>query len=86
MKKAYSAVASVRTSGVWVKGILCRFAAARSMLSTPTAIWETTRSPEAAPAAKTSSSIGSRSVVTRAAIPERTFSRTRAFGGGWTWS
>ena len=56
------------------------------MLSTPTAIWETTRSPEAAPAAKTSSSIGSRRVVTRAAIPERTFSRTSAFGGGWTWS
>ncbi len=84
MKKAYSAVASVRTSGVWVNGIRWRLAAARSMLSTPTAIWETTRSPEAAPAARISSSIGSRRVVMRATMPERTFSRTSGFGGGWT--
>ena len=84
MKKAYSAVASVSTSGVWVKGILCRLAAARSMLSTPTAIWETTRSPDAFPAAKTSSSIRSRSVVISAWIPERSFSSTSDFGGGWT--
>ena len=82
MKKAYSAVAPVSTSGVWVYGILWRLAASRSMLSTPTAIWETTRRPAAAPAAKTSSSIRSRSVVMSAAMPERSFSTTSAFGGG----
>ncbi len=38
--------------------------------------------PAAAPAAKTSSSTVSRSVVISAAMPERTFSSTRAFGGG----
>ncbi len=84
MKKAYSAVASVSTSGVWVKGILWRLAAARSMLSTPTAIWETTLSPVALPAARISSSILSRSVVISAWIPPCSFSSTSRFGGGWT--
>ena len=50
MKNANSAVASVRTSGVLVKGIRCRLAASRSMLSKPTASWATTFSPAAAAA------------------------------------
>ncbi len=81
MKKANSAVASVRTSGVLVNGIRCRLAASRSMLSKPTASWATTFRPAAAPAAKTSSSILSRSVVIRASIPERTLSRISFLGG-----
>ena len=52
MRNANSAVASVSTSGVWLKGIRWRLAAARSMLSTPTASWATSFRPAAAPAAK----------------------------------
>ena len=84
MRKANSAVASVSTSAVWVNGMRWRFAAARSMLSKPTAICATTFSPDEAPAARTSSSMRSRRVVTSAAIPERTFSRTSWRGGGWS--
>ena len=82
MKNAYSAVASVSTSGVWVNGILWRLAAARSMLSKPTAIWATILRLAAAPAESTSSSIVSRSVVMRASMPPFTRLTISVFGGG----
>ena len=86
IRNANSAVASVKTSAVWLNGIWWTLAAARSTLSKPTASWATTFRPAAFPAAKTSPSILSRSVVIRASIPERTFSRISSFGGGSTLS
>ena len=80
IRKANSAVASVSTSAVWLNGILCSLAAARSMLSKPTASWATIFRPAALPAANTSRSMGSRRVVISASMPLRTFSRIRLFG------
>ena len=80
MKKANSAVASVSTSAVLVKGILYLLASARLMLSKPTAICATTLS-EPFPASKISASIGSRSVVINASMPLFTFSIISFFGG-----
>ena len=80
MKNANSAVASVSTSAVLVNGILYLFAAARSMLSKPTAICATTFSVPFPPS-KTSESIGSRSVVIKPSIPLFTLSTINFFGG-----
>src|SRR5712671_242433 len=69
MKNANSAVASVSTSAVWVKGILYRLASVRLMLSKPTAICATTFS-FPLPASNTSASIWSRSVVINPSTPD----------------
>jgi hypothetical protein len=82
IRNANSAVASVRTSAVLLKGTWCRLAAARSMLSKPTAICATTLRLAAFPAANTDSSILSRSVVMSASMPPFTFSRISDCGGG----
>ena len=80
IKKPNSAVASVSTSAVLVKGILYLLASARLMLSKPTAICATTFNVPF-PASNTSASIGSRSVVINPSIPLFTFSMINFFGG-----
>ena len=80
MKNANSAVASVRTSAVFVNGTLYLFASARLMLSKPTAICATIFNVPF-PASKTSALIGSRSVVINPSMPLFTFSMINFFGG-----